>query len=179
MTENDYYIAWGIYAFAALGCLLVWFRLTRWLWRWLREPLRVIAAAALCTPTVVDPAREQFAPALAITALDILFKVAGNAWRAVSDLAMYTVIALAIYVLFALVRWPIERSARARRAEKAAQAQRHAQLAEAQGSTVPGTPVATPQPSLAPGRFDNEPRPAPGSPRRPAEGGPLRVEPRL
>jgi len=39
MTENDYLTAWGLYAFAALGCLLVWWRMTRWIWRWLREPL--------------------------------------------------------------------------------------------------------------------------------------------
>jgi len=39
MTENDYTIAWGLYAFAALGCLLVWFLMTRWMWRYLREPL--------------------------------------------------------------------------------------------------------------------------------------------
>ena len=32
MTENDYLIAWGLYAFAALGCLLVWMRMTRWMW---------------------------------------------------------------------------------------------------------------------------------------------------
>ena len=32
-AENDYLIAWGLYAFAALGCLLVWCRLTRFMWR--------------------------------------------------------------------------------------------------------------------------------------------------
>jgi signal transduction histidine kinase len=174
MTENDYYIAWGLYALAALGCLLVWFRLTRWLWRWLREPLRVIGAALVCTPTVVDPAREQFAPALAITALDLLFKVADNAWRAVSDLAMYTVIALVVYVVFALIRWPIERAGRARRAEQAAQAKRRAELAEAEArESADGF-----APSAGAGRYSAEPS-MPGSPRRPTDGGPLRVEPRL
>lgn len=28
MTENDYTFAWGLYAVAALGCLLVAFKLT-------------------------------------------------------------------------------------------------------------------------------------------------------
>jgi hypothetical protein len=41
MTENDYTFAWGL-AVAALGCLLVGFKLTGWMWRWLREPLRVV-----------------------------------------------------------------------------------------------------------------------------------------
>ncbi|BBN53423.1 hypothetical protein TRE132_15480 [Pseudomonas chlororaphis subsp. aurantiaca] len=115
MTENDYLIAWGLYAFAALGCLLVWMRLTRWMWRWLREPLRVLVAVLLFSPTVVDPAKEMFAPAVAITALDMLFKVGNNAWRAVSDLFMYGVIAFGIYLVFVLIRWPIERASKARK----------------------------------------------------------------
>ncbi|WP_263260810.1 MFS transporter [Pseudomonas sp. RIT-PI-S] len=177
MTENDYYIAWGLYAFAALGCLLVWFRLTRWLWRWLREPLRVVAAVALFTPTVVDPAKEQFAPAIAITALDLIFKVAANAWRAVPDLAMYSVIALAVYAVFALIRWPLERSARARRAEQQADAERRAKLAEAEANEL--FAPAPLNPPSAPGRYDAEPRPQAGSPRRPTDGGSMRVEPRV
>ena len=120
MTENDYLIAWGLYAFAALGCLLVWMRLTRWMWRWLREPLRVLVAVLLFSPTIIDPVKEKFAPAVAITALDIAFKVGNNAWRAVSDLFMYGMIAFGVYLLFVLIRWPIERAAKARRERKAA-----------------------------------------------------------
>ena len=72
MTENDYQLAWGIYAISALGCLLVWFYFTSWMWRYLREPLRVIAAVMLFTPTVVDPARDFYAPAIAITVMRFL-----------------------------------------------------------------------------------------------------------
>ncbi|MBH3423067.1 MFS transporter [Pseudomonas gessardii] len=122
MTENDYLTAWGLYAFAALGCLLVWFRLTRWIWRWLREPLRLLMAVLLLSPTIVDPVKEQFAPAVAITALDLLLKVGNNAWRAVSDLLMYAMIAFGLYLVFVLIRWPIERAAKARREQKAATA---------------------------------------------------------
>ena len=114
MTENDYLTAWGLYAFAALGCLLVWWRLTRWMWRWLREPLRVLMAVLLFSPTIIDPVKEKFAPALAITALDLAFKVGNNAWRAVSDLVMYAAIALGLYLVFVLIRWPIERAAKDR-----------------------------------------------------------------
>ena len=74
MTEQDYLLAWTLYALAALGCLLVGFRITAWMWRALREPLRVLMAVLLCTPTLVDPARELQAPAIAIAALDLLFK---------------------------------------------------------------------------------------------------------
>ncbi|WLH11396.1 MFS transporter [Pseudomonas hefeiensis] len=120
MTENDYLIAWGLYAFAALGCLLVWMRMTRWIWRWLREPLRLLMAVLLFSPTIVDPVKEQVAPALAIVALDVLFKVGNNAWRAVSDLFMYGMIAFGLYLIVVLIRFPIERAASARKEKTAA-----------------------------------------------------------
>lgn len=109
MTEQDYLLAWGLYAIAALGCLLVWFRMTGWIWRLLREPLRVVVAVLLLSPTIVDPARELFAPAIAVTALDLLFQVGNNAWRAVADLAIYGLIALGLWAVFAALRWPLER----------------------------------------------------------------------
>ena len=120
LAANEYLLAWSAYGIAALGCLLVWFRMTRPLWRWLREPLRLLVAVLLLTPTIVDPAQELFAPAVAITALDLLFKVGNNAWRAVADLALYGLIAFALYALFVAVRWPIERRLRQHR-EGAAQ----------------------------------------------------------
>ncbi|MBF8743084.1 MFS transporter [Pseudomonas guariconensis] len=126
MTENDYTLAWGLYALAALGCLWVGFKLTGWMWRWLREPLRVVLAVLLLTPTIVDPVKESFAPAIAITALDLAFKVGNNAWRAASDLAMYGLIAFILYGVFVLVRWPLEKRARERRAKADAAAQRQA-----------------------------------------------------
>ncbi len=161
MTENDYLIAWGLYAFAALGCLLVWMRLTRWMWRWLREPLRVLVAVLLFSPTIIDPVKEKFAPAVAITALDIAFKVGNNAWRAVSDLFMYGMIAFGVYLLFVLIRWPIERAARERR-ERSEAAKAAAKAAELE---------------------DDQPFGGAGNDRygRPGAGTPLntRVEPRL
>lgn len=119
MTENDYFLAWGIYAFAALGCILVWFRITRWMWRYLREPLRLLGTVLLLTPTVVDPAKDLLAPAVAISALELVFKMGGSAWGAISDLAMAAVIALGVYVIFALVRLPFLRKAQARRVAQA------------------------------------------------------------
>ncbi|WP_122314723.1 MFS transporter [Pseudomonas cichorii] len=110
MTENDYLIGWGLYAFAALGCLLVWFLMTGWMWRYLKEPLRVLVAVLLFTPTIVDPAKELFAPAVAVTALDLLFKVGSNVWSAIIDLATYGMFAFVAYLVFVLVRWPIEKN---------------------------------------------------------------------
>ncbi|MCU0072676.1 MFS transporter [Pseudomonas koreensis] len=128
MTENDYLIAWGLYAFAAVGCLLVWMRMTRWMWRWLREPLRVLMAVLLFSPTIIDPVKEKFAPAIAITALDLAFKVGNNAWRAISELLMYAMIAFGLYLIFVLIRFPIERASNARKEQ--AEAARAAARAE-------------------------------------------------
>ncbi len=118
MFDSDYSLAWTLYGIAALGCLLFWFRVTRRMWRWLREPLRLVAAVLLFTPTIVDPAKELFAPAVAITAMDLLFQVGNNAWRAVADLALYGLIAFGLYLLFVAIRWPLERRF-ARRGEAA------------------------------------------------------------
>ena len=79
MTEQDYLLAWAAYALAALGCLLVWLKLTGWMWRWLREPLRVLVMVLLASPTVVDAERGLLAPSIAITAMDLLLKTGNNA----------------------------------------------------------------------------------------------------
>ena len=169
MTENDYTLVWGLYALAALGCLWVGFKLTGWMWRWLREPLRVILAVLLLTPTIVDPVKDAFAPAIAITALDLAFKVGNNAWRAASDLAMYGLLAFAAYAVFVFVRWPLEKRARERREKAEAAAKR--QAAE-DAAMVDDAPVAASRHD----RYREAPLPTP--PRRPgASGG--RVEPRV
>ncbi|MBE7928419.1 MFS transporter [Pseudomonas saudiphocaensis] len=121
LIANEYLLAWTVYGVAALGCLLVWFRMTRPLWRWLREPLRLIVTVLLLTPTIVDADKELFAPAVAITALDLLFEVGTNAWRAVADLALYGLIAFALYAVVVALRWPIERKLRRRREAAAAE----------------------------------------------------------
>ncbi|MCU1722476.1 MFS transporter [Pseudomonas sp. 5P_5.1_Bac1] len=160
MTENDYLFAWGLYALAALGCLWVGFRITGWMWRWLREPLRVLMAVLLLTPTIIDPVKELFAPAIAITALDMLFKVGNNVWRAASDLAMYGMIAFALYLIFVAIRLPLEARARARRERAEAAAKRDA-------DEVMAEPVASAS------RYREEPPESPpGGPRQ-------RLEPRL
>lgn len=117
LFANEYLLAWSAYGIAALGCLLVWMRITRPMWRWLREPLRLIVAVLLLTPTIVDPAKDLFAPAVAITALDLLFKVGSNAWRAVADLALYGLIVFAIYAVFVVIRWLIERRTKQQRSQ--------------------------------------------------------------
>jgi signal transduction histidine kinase len=161
MNQNDYLIAWGVYAFAAIGCLWVAFKLTGWMWRFLREPLRVLVAVLLFSPTIIDPVKEQFAPAVAITALDLAFKVGTNVWRAVSDLAMYAMIAAGLYVIFALIRWPIEKRRKANQPPTAAE-----QAATEPADDEPYAPVDD-------NRYGRKPAPPPSASSR------VRVEPRL
>ncbi|MCK9533976.1 MAG: MFS transporter [Pseudomonas sp.] len=104
MTENDYQLAWIIYAASAVGCLLVCFYFTGWMWRYVREPLRVLAAVLLFTPTVVDPARDFYAPAIAMTAMDLLFDVSNDAWRSMADLLIYAAMVFAVYAVFIMLR---------------------------------------------------------------------------
>lgn len=109
LFTNDYLLAWIAYAIAALGGLLVWFRLTRPFWRWLREPLRLVMAVLLLTPTLVDAERGLYAPALAISVMDMAFKVGNSALQAVVDLAMYGLVAFSLYFLLVAIRWGIQR----------------------------------------------------------------------
>lgn len=81
-----------------------------------------------------------------------MLHVGNNAWRAISDLFMYTMIAFGVYIVFVLIRWPIERAANARRERKAAA-----------DAALAAEPVDE----------DDEPF------RRPPPAGNLRVEPRL
>jgi hypothetical protein len=66
------------------------------------------------------PGEGKVAPALAIVALDVLFKVGNNVWRAASDLLMYAMIAFGLYLIVVLIRLPIERAAKARKERAAA-----------------------------------------------------------
>ncbi len=164
MTEHDYQLAWGLYVVAALGCLLVGFVFTSWMWRWLREPLRVVLAVLLLTPTIVDPAKDSFAPAIAIAVLDLAFKVGNNVLRAASDLAMYGMIAFVLYGVFALIRWPWLKRRQAR-------AEEQAKRAEQTAADEPYASTAV-EPSLVADRQDRyrDTSPAPAG---------RRVEPRL
>lgn len=107
---NEYEVAWGLYLLAALGCFWVWTFFTGWMWRYLREPLWVIAAVVLFTPTLADPNGSNYVPAFAMAAMDILFKVNNDAWRALADLTMVGAAAFVVYLFFVLLRWLLLRN---------------------------------------------------------------------
>lgn len=139
MITNEYELAWVLYGVAALGCFWVWTFFTRWMWRYLRELLWLAVAVVLFTPTLADPNGTAYVPALAMAAMDIVFKVNHDAWRAVADMTLYGLIALAVYCLFALLRFVIEYywlkpRARAKASAADAAEQQQAQLSTAESS---------------------------------------------
>jgi len=103
MNEHEYQIAWSIYIAAALGLLLVWFRLTRRAWPALREVLRIAACVLLFSPTVIEPSQGLLAPSLAIVALDLL-KVGDYSENALHSLQFYALISLVLYLPWMLLR---------------------------------------------------------------------------
>lgn len=109
MISNEYELAWVLYGVAALGCFWVWTFFTRWMWRYLREPLWLAAAVILFSPTLVDPNGTAWVPSLAMAAMDIAFKVNNDAWRALADIMLYGTVAFALYLVFAVVRFLVER----------------------------------------------------------------------
>lgn len=65
-------MAWSIYLLASAALLLVVWRVTRPVWGWLRDALRVVLAVVVLTPASVDGTQEQLAPALFIVTYEFL-----------------------------------------------------------------------------------------------------------
>lgn len=127
MISNEYELAWLLYGLAAVGCFWVWTFFTRWMWRYLRELLWLAMAVLLCSPTPVSPDDSALVPSVIKLAMDLVFKVNNDAWRALADLTLYGSLALAAYAVFAVVRFLVEqywlKPRRRARAEQAAQAE--------------------------------------------------------
>jgi len=132
MNEPEYLLAWSCYIAAALGCLLIWLRLTAWMWRYLREVLRLAVLVLLFTPTLIEPSEKLFAPAIAIVALDLL-KVGDHTASAIWNLQLYALIVFTLYLLWLLLRlfWKSLRAPTTHRASSQA-TQRAEQLRELQ-----------------------------------------------
>ncbi|KXU39078.1 hypothetical protein AXE65_10220 [Ventosimonas gracilis] len=101
MNEQEYLLAWSVYIAAALGLLLVCFRLTAWMWRPLRELLRLGICVLLFTPALIE--QGLLAPSLAVVALDIL-KMGEHSESALRNLQLSAVVALALYLLWVFLR---------------------------------------------------------------------------
>ncbi len=83
MDFSPYLLTWAGYLVGALGCLLVWLRMTRNLgWAGTRRFLQLAAAALLLTPWTVASERSELAPALMVALFDSLQLGPQAFWRA-------------------------------------------------------------------------------------------------
>ncbi len=110
--DSEYKIAWGFYLIAALGCFWMWTFFTRWIWRYLREPLWVVMAGLLFTPVQMSGNSSELAPASIVVLLELVFKQHKDSWLALSNLSVVLAALFAVYLLFVLLRWLLLRSFR-------------------------------------------------------------------
>ena len=103
MRMEDYQLAWAVYVVSALICLLGCFYFTGWMWRYLREPIRLAFAVLLLTPTIIHAENQLYAPAAVVAAAEYAFNRA-PALIPLADLLSYAMLALAIYGVFVVVR---------------------------------------------------------------------------
>ena len=72
MTTSQYLTAWAMYYAAALGCLIVWWRITKPLNATFASWLRLIATVLLLTPGYTDPERIWMSPAMLAIGYEVL-----------------------------------------------------------------------------------------------------------
>lgn len=96
MTAKAYMLGWIAYLLGSAGVLFVLWYITRPLVRWLKLPLRAIAAALLLTPWSVSPDISQLAPAWVVSLFDGFAQSDISLWRAGGPLLAMVIVALLV-----------------------------------------------------------------------------------
>lgn len=96
MTAKAYMLGWIAYLLGSAGVLFVLWYITRPLVRWLKLPLRAIAAALLLTPWSVSPDISQLAPAWVVSLFDGFAQNDISLWRAGGPLLAMVIVALLV-----------------------------------------------------------------------------------
>ncbi len=99
MTLTQYLIAWTIYCTAAIGCLAVWWRMTRPLNPTLASWLRLWASVAILIPGITNQGEQWLSPAL----LAALYDGLTNGPEAITRNGILVVGALAVATLIKLI----------------------------------------------------------------------------
>lgn len=110
---------------------------TNFLWRFLKEPIVLIVAILLFSPTLIDPSHNQYAPAIAVMAMDFLWDIGSHDVAIANELTYRVEVTLAIYFMFIIcIRWPVEYAFKRwwvkRKAKSTAQISSHEVIAEEQ-----------------------------------------------
>lgn len=115
LSATDYVMAWSIYLLGACALLITAWRLSRGLWKWIREPLRVVLAIAVLMPAAVDETAERLAPALFVVGFELLSAPQGGmgALLGVRMLLVAIFAVIAVTVLRLLWIWLVAGRARA------------------------------------------------------------------
>ena len=104
-NESEYQNLWLAYLGATVCGWLVWWKMTAWIGLWyVREPLWLIMAVLLLTPLQVNPAEPGQAPAIIIWLLDTILDTGDNQGRALAAMAMFLSLAMAAYLVYAVIR---------------------------------------------------------------------------
>ncbi|MEH6492801.1 MFS transporter [Halopseudomonas sp.] len=104
-NESEYQTVWLVYLAAAAGCWLVWWQLTGLIkWWFIHEPLWIIMAVLLFTPTEAEVGAGWQAPAFLIYLLDTLLDTGDNQARMLGELSLVMTLAFAVYLVFVGLR---------------------------------------------------------------------------
>src|SRR5690606_1078819 len=104
-NEAEYQTVWMIYLAAAVCCWLAWTQLTRWIgWWFIREPLWILMAVILFTPSRVDPMEPWQAPAFIGWLLEALLGTGGDTAALLAQLALVGSLAMVADLGFVCLR---------------------------------------------------------------------------
>jgi hypothetical protein len=130
LSNIDYLMAWSIYLLGAAALLITVWRLTSWMWGWVKDPLRVMSAVLLLTPASVDGDPAHLAPNLIIVGFELLTAENGGLGPLLGVRLLLILIfaVLAVWLLRLLWYWLV--GGRQRRARPASAAPAHGRAAD-------------------------------------------------
>lgn len=96
MTTKAYLWGWFAYLLGSVGVLFVLWYITRPLQRWVKLPMRALAAALLLTPWSVSAQHDEWAPAWVVSLFDGFAQEDASLWRAGGPLLAMLVVTLLV-----------------------------------------------------------------------------------
>lgn len=109
MTESDYFNAWVFYLGGAGLLALVWWRISRGWYSWIRYPSLLVVMAALVVPFNVESGSLLMAPAWLIAFFEGVFLPDIGFLRAGPTFIAVLFLALLIYPVLRLLMWLVGR----------------------------------------------------------------------
>jgi len=101
----EYLIAWSVYFLAAVGCCIVWWKITSFVAsRSWRELLRGVAVVLAFTPWYAGDTPEFWAPAIVVLLMDLLLEGTASGLKGGVALLVATFLMLLVLTIRALTR---------------------------------------------------------------------------